>query len=160
MNLKLFILIVILFGFSSPQSELDKIFISISQIKGGWQMETRKGAIYEEWSMGDNKNLIGNSYKLKYSDTILLEDLEIKIEKNSIYYISKVMDQNDQKPIYFNLIKSKNNIFVFENKQHDYPQRIIYRFVSNDSLVARIEGNKLNKILSSEFYYSRVKYKN
>ena len=59
MNLKLFILIVILFGFSSPQSELDKIFISISQIKGGWQMETRKGAIYEEWNMGDNKNLIG-----------------------------------------------------------------------------------------------------
>lgn len=157
MNLKLFILIVVLFGFSSPQAELDKIFKSISQIKGGWKMETRKGAIYEEWSLGDNQNLVGNSYKLKNSDTTLLEDLEIQIKANSIYYISKVVDQNEQKPIYFKLIKSKNNIFVFENKQHDYPQRIIYKFVSNDSLVARIEGSKLNKSLSSEFYYSRVK---
>jgi hypothetical protein len=29
---------------------------------------------------------------------------------------------------------------VFENPAHDFPQRIIYRRLSPDSLVARIEG--------------------
>ncbi len=157
MNCKYLIIIILLISFTSPKTDADKIFNSLSIIKGGWQMETRKGAIYEEWNLGDTKNYLGNSYKMTYSDTILLENLEIKMERNSIYYISTVIDQNDQKPISFKLVNHTNKTYTFENKLHDYPQRIIYNFINNDSLVAKIEGTKNNKYLHSEFYYSRVK---
>lgn len=46
---------------------------------------------------------------------------------------------------------------VFENPNHDFPQRIIYRLVTVDSLVARIEGRIDGKERSSDFPYRRAR---
>jgi hypothetical protein len=40
----------------------------------------------------------------------------------------------------FRTTSTSSTPIVFENPAHDFPQRIIYRRVSADSLVARIEG--------------------
>lgn len=45
---------------------------------------------------------------------------------------------------------------VFENLQHDFPQRVIYRQCGED-LCARIEGLMDGKLQGMEWRYSRVK---
>jgi hypothetical protein len=40
---------------------------------------------------------------------------------------------------------------IFENAEHDYPQRISYYHVSNDSLIAEISGNKGGELKSEQF---------
>lgn len=45
---------------------------------------------------------------------------------------------------------------VFENLQHDFPQRIGYRAVNADSLIAFIEGPRGGTVRRTEFPYRRV----
>jgi hypothetical protein len=45
---------------------------------------------------------------------------------------------------------SENN-FVFENPKHDYPQKIVYKKATENSLVATISGMQQGKV-SSEGY--------
>lgn len=156
MSTKLLIVSFLLLSFSYPKTDNKNIMKTLSIIKGSWQMQTRKGSIIEEWDFGKHNNYIGKSFKTTYNDTILMENLEIKIIGKSIYYIASVLDQNNQNPIYFKLIKFNNNTYTFENKKHDYPQQITYNFVTNDSLIATISGSKNNKILSSKFIYNRI----
>lgn len=45
---------------------------------------------------------------------------------------------------------------VFENRSHDFPQRIAYRAIGDDSLVARVEGRSRGKERAIELRYRRV----
>lgn len=132
-------------------------FQSLLSLQGTWEMKTSRGSIFEEWTQTDDKLLQGKSYLLKGADTVLLERIQLKEDGKNVYYIPTVQNQNNQQPIAFTMISSSESRFVFENKQHDFPQRIIYRFVTTDSIVARIEGTKNGKEQSSEFYFKRTK---
>jgi len=46
---------------------------------------------------------------------------------------------------------------TFENKDHDFPQRIIYKNTGQDSLYARVEGNDKGKFRKEEFAMRRNK---
>jgi hypothetical protein len=54
------------------------------------------------------------------------------------------------------LVKSSPGELTFENLQHDFPQRIIYR-VDGRKLHARIEGTKDGKTRGVDFPYTRTK---
>ena len=45
---------------------------------------------------------------------------------------------------------------AFENRTHDFPQRIIYRAVGDDSLHARVEGKSRGRTRGIDFRYRRV----
>ncbi len=45
---------------------------------------------------------------------------------------------------------------VFENRSHDFPQRIGYRAIRSDSLIAFIEGPRGGTVRRIEFPYARV----
>jgi len=61
-----------------------------------------------------------------------------------------------QPPTPFVLIPGKPGEAVFENKVHDFPQRVIYRRCGAD-LCARIEGTLGGKLQSQDWRYVRVK---
>jgi len=48
-------------------------------------------------------------------------------------------------------------IKFFENKKHDFPQRIIYSNIKSDSLYARIEGMDKGKYRAVEFRMGKEK---
>jgi Domain of unknown function (DUF6265) len=133
----------------------EKDFGSLHSLAGTWKMETPRGPMFERWVMADSHKLVGKSYKMKNADTIVLEKLELAFVKGAIFYTSVVSDQNNQRPIPFKLVSAGDNKFIFENKSHDYPQRIIYQLVSTDSVHARIEGTKNGKEMGSDFFYTR-----
>jgi hypothetical protein len=86
-----------------------------------------------------------------------LETVRLKQNEQGIFYIPIVQEQNNKKPVSFKMTESDKATFTFENKEHDFPQRIIYRIINPDSVVARIEGVKNGKPGSFDYYYKRIK---
>lgn len=127
------------------------------KLVGKWKMLTRKGLIMEEWKKEDSTTLSGKSYLFKSGDTIPLEKLQIHLLQDKLFYTSQVTGQNEGKAISFVLTTSTNNTYTFENPEHDFPKRIYYEFVSNDSLHAWIDGGEAMAGKRSDFHYSRAK---
>lgn len=128
----------------------------MNRLSGLWQTDTGEGMLYEEWSKSSGNTMYGKSYMVEGTDSTVFERVELSKKDSGIYYIPTVRDQNQRKPVYFKLITSNDSAFIFENKQHDFPQRIIYRFVNEDSLVARIEGDVKGEARSLDYFYRRV----
>jgi hypothetical protein len=123
---------------------------------GTWKMETPKGVLYEQWENKDGK-LTGSTFAFKNNEKVVQENTTITSENDEIYFTAIVPNQNDRKPVQFKLTTRVGNYYMFENPYHDYPQRVIYEFVTKDSIHARIEGKKDGKQMTSDYYYSRVK---
>jgi len=116
----------------------------------------------EIWVKIDDATLHGSGLKLSGTDSILLERIELVSRENQIFYIPTVPDQNNALPVPFKLVQSEGNKFIFENPEHDFPQRITYHFkpvtntkpcvaVTGDSLLVRVESLDGNSI-SFDFY--------
>lgn len=101
--------------------------------------------------------MAGWSYMLRGADTVTLEKITLMENKEGVFYVPAVANQNQGQAVAFRLISAAGRRFVFENKEHDFPQRIIYQLVNSDSVHAWIEGTKDGAARRSDFYYSRVK---
>jgi hypothetical protein len=139
------------------QTFSEKDFKTLHGLVGLWKMETSRGVIYEEWKLENDHLLKGRSYKLNNTDTVVLEQVRLFLKGNTITYSPLVSKQNNGQEVPFQLISNADKRYVFENKEHDFPQRVIYQLGSNNVLQARIEGTKNGKQMGSYFNYSRVK---
>ena len=125
--------------------------------QGLWKMETDEGSIFEEWEKVSDSLYTGTSYAVKDSDTIILEALSMKYVDGKLCYAPVVQNQNEGQEILFPLkeYSEAEKKFVFENLSHDFPQRIIYHFVNDKTLNARIEGEVEGKMEFSDFSYKK-----
>ena len=128
---------------------------AIQHLAGLWKMGSDTKSFYEQWHWVSSEEIAGKSYKLKEKDTIVFENTRIKNQAGQISYLSRVKNQNGGKEIPFKLLTSANQTLVFENPTHDFPQRIIYEFISADSLHAWIEGIHNGKKEREDYFYSR-----
>ncbi|NNC95679.1 MAG: hypothetical protein HKN92_08965 [Chitinophagales bacterium] len=110
-----------------------------------------KTSVYEEWHIGDER-LQGHSYRMEGKTKIYLETLEIYSNNDGEIILKADVVTNDS-PVYFTLTNSDNG-HVFENLDHDFPKRIIYR-KTKKGLQAIIEGDDFQQSL--EFNFIRVK---
>lgn len=127
------------------------------KLSGLWQAHNSETYVYEEWSKPANGVMYGKGYVLNESDTIMNERIELKKIGDSVFYIPTVVGQNNNQPVRFKLISNSDSAFVFENPDHDFPQRITYRFIGKDSITARVQGIINGEPRSEELYYSRIK---
>jgi hypothetical protein len=120
-------------------------------------MKTKKGIIGEEWKKINNDYLQNRGYTVRGNDTITTERVALRNTTEGIFYTSTVEDQNNQQPISFKLSSAVNNVFIFENPQHDFPKRITYNLITKDSLRAWIDDGKEIPEKKMLFQYSRQK---
>jgi hypothetical protein len=152
------LLLTTLILFSYTLHRQQPAFQQLHTLAGGtWVMKTKKGFLCERWEKKDANTLHNQSYRVAGTDTSLLERVELIQQGNTITYNSMVMDQNGSKTIPFKLVEAKDGQFIFANPEHDFPQRIIYHLVSQDSLHAWIDGKMNGKEGRSDFYYKRQK---
>ena len=150
----LFAIVIIFFLSGFNFTDNSKLFKKLYALEGTWKMITKRGAIYEEWKKMDKDYLQNRGYIIKGADTIISERVALTNTKEGIFYTSTVEDQNNKQPIAFKMTKGEDNVFVFENPEHDFPKRIVYRFVTNDSLHAFIDdGTEAGK--KQNFYFKR-----
>jgi len=150
------IIAMLMFGLFTASTCQQDVFSELQQLSGTWMMTTKRGALYETWKRTGKDEMQGKSFKLNGKDTVVLEKVRLSKSSDGLFYIPTMSDQNDGKPVSFKMIDSKNQTFVFENKEHDFPQRIIYHLVSKDSVHAWIEGTENGKEGRSDYYFKRV----
>jgi hypothetical protein len=142
----------------SCSSEERQPYEQITKLSGTWMVSDGEGGSYEVWSKSVGDSMIGRAYKLSGpSDTIVSERIVLKKDGETLWYIPTVTGQNNAQPVRFKLITYNDSAFTFENKEHDFPQRVIYRFINNDSIVATIEGLDSSVRRYFDFYYTRMK---
>jgi hypothetical protein len=94
----------------------------------------------------------GESYFVVGSrDTVFSEHVRLEDANGKLAYIVTVPGQNNEQPVHFEMTSSNESQVIFENPQHDFPNKIIYNKVGNDSLVAEISGIKKGKPALEKF---------
>lgn len=140
-------------SWAQQQSKTKKI----EWLLGTWETKTSKGNLYETWTRKSNTEFQGKSYYLKQKDTILLESVRMVEKEKKLHYIVSVKNHNNEQPVDFVSKPMKDpTSFVFENLQHDFPQTIIYKKVSKDSLFAEISGIMNGKMARQAFPMKKI----
>jgi len=134
----------------------DSTFKQLHVLQGTWKMQTKRGAVCEEWKLLNKDCLQSRGYYIKGADTIVNETVVLQNKANGVFYTSTVVNQNEGKPTRFKLTSSANSKFVFENPEHDFPKRIVYELVNRDSIHAFIDDGNDASNKRSHFYYSRA----
>lgn len=134
----------------------ESTFQQLGKLRGKWRMQTDKGTITEQWQQKNKSEYLGKSWANKGKDSTINETLLLSYENGVIKYTSTVVGENNGKAISFVLTKAENDIYVFENPQHDFPKRIIYHFKSNNELTAAIDDGQENGDNKITFNYFRI----
>ena len=124
---------------------------------GRWENNSAEGNLSEFWAKANDSTLLGESYFVIKNDTVFGEKVELMQRSNDFIYEARVAKQNGEKPVPFKLTKSSETEMIWENPAHDYPNKIVYQRVGNDSLVAQIFGTKDGKAKNEFFKMKKVK---
>jgi hypothetical protein len=124
---------------------------------GSWENQMEQGKLVETWEKTNDSTYSGKSYFIKDKDTLSNEVIMLMQKGNDLFYIPTVKGQNNDEPVVFSLTSVSAKQMVFENPKHDFPQKITYRQVTPDSLVAEISGIDQGKAASETYPMSRKK---
>ena len=114
---------------------------------GKWKMDSKKAEVYEEWQM-DGKRLKGEGYNIQDGKKHISETLFLENFAGQWAYIAMPKGQTIT---LFALTHSEENKYIFVNKEHDFPQRIIYHFDGDKIIHISVEADKDNEIKKLEF---------
>jgi len=124
---------------------------NLSWLAGKWQDTTSDGITYENWTIVNDSVMNGISGMIKGKDTTVYETIALQLQRDGLFYIPTVKDQNEGKPVPFKLTQAVGDSFVFENPQHDFPDKITYTKISAAALLAKISG-KINGQYHAELF--------
>lgn len=131
--------------------------VDLQWIVGSWHIDMNDMQMTEIWTKQNDTIFLGHSYIVNQkSDTIFNERVTLFHTPSKTVYSVKVA--NEPK-IDFILGEIKKDTLIFENKEHDFPQRIMYAHIHQDSMFARIDGTKNGKYLYENFLFYRSKNK-
>ncbi len=148
-------LLLSLFSMAIIQSK-DNRLEKLSWLADQWVWVDSESVTYERWITNNDNSLTGEAFTVKNGDTVFSEQLKIEKTGDDIFYIAAV--KHNPGPVSFKLVELGENKAVFENHEHDFPNRIIYELRNNDSLYARVEGkNKMGNDVFNEYFYTRAR---
>lgn len=131
----------------------DRIML-LSWLAGCWQSPQTDRRVEELWMRPDGGTMLGMSRTVVGGKTSEFEFMQIRQEEGKLVFTAKPSGQAEDS---FTSIKLTSSEVVFENPQHDFPQRIIYRLNADGSLSARIEGTKGGETRAVDFPMRRAK---
>lgn len=157
MKTTLLLSIIGLIIFGSWTGQTQHTLLPAEWLIGTWENKTAKGSTYETWTKSAQGELLGKSYMLNVADTVVFETIRLVAENGKLLYIPTVKNQNNALPVRFFSVKITPSTLVFENVNHDFPQKITYNKITPDSLVAEISGLKNGTPRSVTFPMKRAR---
>lgn len=126
----------------------------LAWMAGAWQSAPGgKRQSEEHWTTAAGATMMGMSRTVAGEKTVEFEYLRIEQRADGIYYVAHPKARCPATD--FKLTRASANQAVFENPQHDFPKRIIYRRGADDSLTASVDGGEGMKAIS--YAYRRMK---
>ena len=121
----------------------------LSWMSGDWQTAAGgRRQIEEHWTAAAGGSMMGVSRTVAGDKTVEFEYLRIEQREDGIYYVAHPKARCPGTD--FKLTRASATEAVFENPQHDFPKRIIYR-KTDDGLTASIDAGEGSKGTSFVF---------
>ena len=158
--MKWFSLILIL-SFLGCSSEPQINFNGFERILGKWKaIDARPNGssglgqtvFYETWNQ-EKTRMIGTGCVLQGKDTVFGEKLIVEFVNKKLVYIADVKKQN---PVMFTCTAQTENAWIFENTDHDFPNKISYYLNSPHKLLVIIEGNEKGEPVQEKLNFIKV----
>jgi hypothetical protein len=127
---------------------------SFSWLEGKWVGRYDSVPVFEQWKAPDGKIMYGRGGVLSGKDTVFAEQISIEERKDGLYYIAVV--KGNPGAAEFKFTGFKNDTAVFENAEHDFPQRVLYIKNGDDTFYACVDGKFKGKYVKEEFNYKKA----
>jgi hypothetical protein len=125
-------------------------------LAGVWTGTVNGMKMEEHWSTPDGGGLVGMHKDSKGGHMTSYEFFRIVPDDSGrVCYMTSPLGRT---PVPFCAIELTDSRVVFENREHDFPQRILY-WLEKGALHARIEGTIDGRARSEEWVWTRVKVK-
>ncbi len=108
----------------------------LSWLAGHWVGLVEGARVEEHWTQPSGGTMLGMNRTVVGARTVFFEHLRIEHTPEGIVLVASPMGRP---PTRFRLVAGGEHEAVFENPEHDFPRRIVYRRDGN-VLHARIEG--------------------
>ena len=137
-------------GAANPNAGAGGTIADLAWIAGDWQTDPSGRAVSEEhWTRPAGGSMIGVSRTLVGDRTVSFEFLRIEVRGESIFYVASPKGRCPATD--FKLTRVSGQEAVFENPEHDFPKRIIYRKSSEGGLSAIVDGGEGTKSEKFDF---------
>lgn len=118
---------------------------------GSWQTDPNGRVISDEhWARPAAGIMIAMSRTVAGDKLASFESLRIEQRGDAIFYVASVKGRCPATD--FKLTRVTANEAVFENPEHDFPKRIIYRRKSATEMTASIDGGEGTKSQEYKFH--------
>lgn len=107
-------------------------------LAGTWKVKDKMQ--YEVWEPAGKASLKGYAYRMQAGEQKITETLQIRKLNGQWVYEATVPDQNDGATIRFTLNPDSTTVYSFENTEHDFPQKIQYRKLSETEIEVNVLG--------------------
>ncbi len=128
---------------------------SLSWLAGAWEGRDPVGLEMEElWTAPKGGVLLGLHRDVKDGRMASFEFLRIESGAKGIVYLAS---PGGRPATPFPLKETASKRVVFENPEHDFPQRILYWLTDDGALHARVEGTQGGKVVGEEWTWRRAR---
>jgi hypothetical protein len=148
--MRLTVLVLALAALAGPALASPKI-ADLGWMVGAWVQSGEGSVVREVWLPASGDQMVGVSHETRAGRRPAYEFERIE-DKDGVIAFTAILE--GQPPTAFALRSAADGEVVFENKDHDFPQRVIYRRCGED-LCARIEGTIGGKTQGQDWRYRR-----
>jgi hypothetical protein len=124
--------------FALPALAGDAAVASLRWMSGCWASTGAEPGSGEQWMAPAGRSMLGMSRTVRDGTTVAFEFLRIIEDEDGKVVL--VALPSGQQSTTFALLSQSDNEAVFENPEHDFPQRVIYRLLPGSLLLGRVEG--------------------
>jgi len=127
---------------------------TLAWMAGCWAPEKGEPGSLEYWLPPAGGTMLGMSRTVKNGKTVEFEYMQLRTNPaGKLVFIALPSGQNETTFVASSIGKDSA---TFENPQHDFPQKVIYRLETPTRLVARIEGKRGETVRGVDFPMRRV----
>ena len=106
-------------------------------LAGCWERSSATGSMEEQWMAPRAGIMLGMGRVIRDGAVVAHEAMRIEQRGDTLVFVANPSGQAQAE---FTATTIERDAVVFENPEHDFPQRVAYRHAAGDSLHARIEG--------------------
>lgn len=125
----------------------------LSWLQGCWELVSPERTVEEQWLPPRGGSMLASSRTVRGDSLSEYEFIVVRERGERIAYEAH---PSGQPPAVFLSRSVSETSVVFENPQHDFPQRIGYQRSGPDSLIAWVEGTQAGRVRRLQFAYRRT----
>lgn len=134
---------------AAPNLHVDRL----AWLSGCWVDERSDPGSGETWIAPAGGTMLGVGRTVKDGKAVHFEFLHLhETEAGGLVYTAIPSGQEETD---FEAVRADGEEAAFENPEHDFPQRIVYRRIGDDELAVRVEGRRGDETRGFEYTLKR-----